>query len=415
MKWEKRDDIVYFMRNDKFFCIDTKKFKWAVGTSLHETANKLETLEKKDNHNFSDYINIVLHVTNHCNLHCSYCYAGMAEKRKYIDINDLKFLINILNDSKLRRINFIFHGGEPLFDFKRFSFLVDTIAKNTSKEHRFYLQTNGTLFNSHNLTFFKDMFSSISISIDGYEDYHNKYRKNYDNAGSFETVIKNYHMLVNAGIPVVTNSLLTSTADPDKLFDFFLDNGIYSIKLNPVTNSGRAIMALTQKEKDIHQITQNYIIFIKKIIQHNLDHDKTLHEANLRSFFYKITGKMSPYICSNDPCGMGNIMLMLDENGILYPCEEFYGINDFKIGYIKTFTCLDKIRTCCSTVTKQFEIEKSDLCNDCPYLIFCGGMCLKRYYMRNHDICFFQRETIQFFLNYIIDNLNRLDHIKKML
>jgi len=60
-------------------------------------------------------ITAIIKPTHECNLACKYCYIEDSIKQGKMNFKTLKNTIQqLLNLTKRDRINFIWHGGEPL-------------------------------------------------------------------------------------------------------------------------------------------------------------------------------------------------------------------------------------------------------------------------------------------------------------
>ena len=414
MEFHKSNSIYYYQNTNKYFVLNPQTKNWIIGTNLNQITETLSQKINKKETNDEDLINIVLHITNICNLNCAYCYVDQQSEKRNISDEIILMLINTLNQSNFRKVNFFFHGGEPLIHYEKLKKYTQLFKLKLEKSYKIHVQTNGTLINQEMVDFFKEMDFSISISIDGYESYHNSNRKFKNRKNSFQNVMQKFDLLRKNELPVATNSVFTSAVDPEKLFHFFKSNSITGIKLNPVINSGNAIKCLDDSKKDIDLIIKNYLTFIDLLVENNLKNTQKFHEANLRSFLYKLSGVSSPFICNNSPCGMGNTMFMINENGDFYPCEQLYDLEQFKIDNISNIPSLNILRIKSSSIINSFQLKQNEYCYNCPYLYFCGGLCMKRLFINDISLCKFRKNTIDYFLSIIL-NYSDKPHILKEL
>lgn len=86
------------------------------------------------------------------------------------------------------------------------------------------------------------------------------------------------------------------------------------------------------------------------------------------------------YMCSRSPCGAGDSIIMVDEKGDIYPCEEMYGKNDFIIANVEDIGSgkeFEKILSRSPAILKLKErrIENIPRCKNCIWRSFCGGGC----------------------------------------
>lgn len=108
-------------------------------------------------------------------------------------------LAEYIREKNLSRILVVFHGGEPLLagteTIERIvTKIIKAIPQTVSLD--FSLQTNGTLLNEENLKVLEDLDISVSLSIDGPENIHDKHRLNHAGKPSFAEVEKALKLLV---------------------------------------------------------------------------------------------------------------------------------------------------------------------------------------------------------------------------
>lgn len=97
----------------------------------------------------------------------------------------------LLQTTKIDRLTFIFHGGEPMMakmnDLERFIELAQQRMGQLTKLG-FAIQTNGTVFNSEWAAFFERSKIAIGVSIDGPPEYHDIHRRTKQNKPTHELV-----------------------------------------------------------------------------------------------------------------------------------------------------------------------------------------------------------------------------------
>lgn len=140
--------------------------------------NSLKTYSLQDiMHSISEVPQIVIEVTEECNLHCSYCYYGemyynngkrSANMNTENCISVLRELLSI-RSVFYNSIVISFYGGEPLLNINLIRTVV-LFCKNEfpNFEYTFSLTTNGTLLLKH-IDFLEEYNFRILISLDGDE------------------------------------------------------------------------------------------------------------------------------------------------------------------------------------------------------------------------------------------------------
>lgn len=161
--------------------------------------------DRLDNHisNLSFWI----HINNHCNLDCSYCFVDKYKATMSdVTIETITSQIRSTVDSrKVKNINITYAGGEPTLS-------LDTIFKFSSKLrtkldgsdawlHEAII-TNGTRISDKLIDFIQSNNCSIGISLDGYgAEFHDRHRVfKVSRKGSWDLVESNIQLLLQHGI-----------------------------------------------------------------------------------------------------------------------------------------------------------------------------------------------------------------------
>jgi uncharacterized protein len=167
-------------------------------------------------------MNLVLSLTERCNLRCTYCYYKVShETRSLVMSNDImEAAIRLAFERTLslnqRFLNITFFGGEPLLcmdsirrgvelakglvheQFGEDVLLGPPTSNTTSPKFRlrFAVNTNATLLNEDIIEYLKREKFRIYLSLDGPESHHNICRRQVCGEGSFK--------LIEPHIPVLT-------------------------------------------------------------------------------------------------------------------------------------------------------------------------------------------------------------------
>lgn len=143
---------------------------------------------------------LVLQVTQDCNLRCDYCfyvsekYLGRKFSQKNMDFDLAKRALDyfIEHSASNDEIIVAFYGGEPLL---RLDLIKKCIAymeeKVQDREVKYAMTTNGTLLSLEIAKYLYEKNINLMISLDGTRDNHNKHRVFANGKGSFDIVMKN--------------------------------------------------------------------------------------------------------------------------------------------------------------------------------------------------------------------------------
>lgn len=138
-------------------------------------------------------IQLIIKVTNGCNLRCKYCYNAAKEfKHEVISLDKVEKMFGLVAD--FDQVDVIFHGGEPMLASKDFYTKVLELEKKVSVQTgvKFsnQIQTNATLLDSQWANYFKKNHISVGISFDGI--YNDAYRgKTEDTLKAVDILKKN--------------------------------------------------------------------------------------------------------------------------------------------------------------------------------------------------------------------------------
>ena len=189
----KRKDIHYF------FC----DLRAAVSGCLRENEKREAVTYYEFNGEFNEYpVLSEVAVTYRCNLNCEFCYVGDKDYRELNTDDTKKILFKIYHEAKIPSVSFT--GGEPLLR-KDIYTLVEYASKIGLWTN---IITNGTLLTKQiveNLK--KSGLSSTQVSIEGPNPkIHDKIS---GVTGSFQKTVQGVKLLLDAGIPVHTNTTVS--------------------------------------------------------------------------------------------------------------------------------------------------------------------------------------------------------------
>lgn len=178
---------------------------------------------------------LIWHVTNRCNLKCLHCGVWGGERR-YQDLSSADFFARLPELLSLGLRAVTLSGGEPFLRRDLF----EIVAGLKAAALKVAIVTNGHYMQRYAAQIRAAGFDSISISLDGLRDSHNRMRVSSD---SYEQVIEAIRLARAYGIPIVN---VNTSVSPDNLAELaelrelIFAAGANHWVLRPVAPAGRA-------------------------------------------------------------------------------------------------------------------------------------------------------------------------------
>lgn len=316
-----------------------------------------------------------LHIAHDCNLRCQYCFASTGDfgkGRKLMDFETGKAAIDFLIEKSQgrRNLELDFFGGEPLMNFEVVKQIVEyarSIEKQHNKNFRFTITTNGLLLNDDKIDFINKEMSNVVLSIDGRKEINDKLRKCVDGSGSYDIIVDKYKRLVekrNHENYYVRGTFTKYNLDFTKDVMHLNELGFDQISVEPVVGEESSGYALT--DSDIPAVFDEYLTLSKEILNQR-------ENGNRFNFFhFMLDLDQGPCAIKRlRGCGCGNEYVAVTPDGDIYPCHQFVGMEDWKMGsvYDKSINLEMKDSFARANVYGKEE------CKDCWAKFYCSGGC----------------------------------------
>ena len=329
---------------------------------------------------------LCLHIAHDCNLACRYCFAEEGEyhgRRALMSLEVGKKALDFLiaNSGSRRNLEVDFFGGEPLMNFEVVKQVV-AYARSKEQEYgkhfRFTITTNGMLLNDSNIDFINKEMSNVVLSIDGRKAVNDRMRKRVDGKGSYDIILPKYQRLVaQRGDKeyYVRGTYTKYNLDfSNDVFDL-LEHGFDQISVEPVMADENDPYAIT--EADLPAIFKEYEVLMNKI----LDYEKTGKKFNF--FHFMLDLDQGPCAIKRlRGCGCGNEYVAITPDGDIYPCHQFVGMEEWKMGNLEEGT-FDQAKK--ANFAKAHIYTKPD-CRECWARFYCSGGCNANNYQYAGDI-----------------------------
>ncbi|NET28346.1 radical SAM/SPASM domain-containing protein [Okeania sp. SIO1I7] len=281
---------------------------------------------------FQEISNLIVKVTNRCNLNCSYCYENIVQKGQDMDLKTFKNLVDkVMKNSVQNRINFILHGGEPtLIGIEWITAAVEYAkqqAKIYGKSTTFGIQTNMIALTDKLINTFIDLNVHISCSLDGphylkgaMRDYAQKAYQCYQLARKLDA---------NVGILMTINH--SNYQYFTEIIDWLKNElQVREFKANVITSVGAGYNLPPLSAEQVFTAQKDILNAMiktegKEIVEENL-------KVELLRFF---DNNRRETLCAEKTCGAGKRVVGITPDGSLLPCGRFqWDDYNFQLGHL---------------------------------------------------------------------------------
>ena len=327
-----------------------------------------------------------LNIAHDCNLRCEYCFAAKGDfgtGRELMPFETAKKAIDFLIEKSGNRHNLEvdFFGGEPLMNFDVVRKTVEyarSIEKEHGKNFRFTITTNGLLLTDDKIDFINREMLNVVLSLDGRKEVNDKLRISPNGSGSYDVIVPKYQKLVaERGDKdyyvrgTFTKNNLDFTKDVIKMSELGFDQ----LSIEPVVSDTKLDYSI--KSEDLPRVFEEYETLAKEII-------KRKKSGKCFNFFhFMIDLDQGPCAIKRlRGCSCGNEYIAVTPNGDVYPCHQFVGEKQWKMGNVIENSFNEKIKT----KFAKTNIYTKEKCKNCWAKFFCSGGCNANSWQYEGDI-----------------------------
>lgn len=323
---------------------------------------------------------LCLHIAHDCNLGCRYCFAEEGEyhgRRALMSLEVGKQALDFLvaNSGNRRNLEVDFFGGEPTMNFDVVKELVRygrSLEGPHNKNFRFTLTTNGVLLDNDIMEFANREMANVVLSIDGRKEVNDYMRPTRNGKGSYDLIVPKFRKF--AELRNQTNYYVRGTFTHHNL-DFsedvlhLADLGFKQISVEPVVAPPEEPYAI--REEDLPKLLEEYDKLAKEMIKR----EKEGRGFNFFHFMIDLT--QGPCVAKRlSGCGSGTEYLAVTPWGDLYPCHQFVGMDEFKLGDVWHGVQAEEIRD----EFKLCNVYAKEKCRNCFARFYCSGGCAANSY-----------------------------------
>jgi len=363
-------------------------------------------------------LNVIIKMTNACNLKCRYCSLGKKENFKFIDMPILKKIIDLIAKTGKTTVSVIFHGGEPtLIDVKIYRDIIEYAQKYKDIQFLWKMQSNCFCIDDEFIKLLKDKNIILGVSIDGDKESHNKYRIDSSGNGTYDKITENIIKLKKndihcSALIVVNHSMMSKSID---FIDWFDKNNI-QLKINPIIDCGEV-----RGDESMVLKSGEYADYIIRVFKYILDNEIECAVQPVEELFKVSLGIGNIHECTFSK-NCYERFLCIDYNGDIYPCGRFCDIHRYKLGNVLDENT-DIYNSNSFRALKRLNLRINEKCGECSYKAYCNGGCISIRVLRDdieNPLCedykkiidFFRTEGISLYKKYLINKRQTL--LKKL-
>ncbi len=277
-------------------------------------------------------------------------------------------------------ISICFQGGEPtLMGLEFYRKWIEIEAGYPERIFSHSIQTNGILIDKEWAEFFQKNRFLVGISVDGYEELHDRYRKDVNGFGTFEKIKQSINILHNHKVEI--NGLCVVTKDcalkPHKVYRRLKELGFKYIQFIACIDGADEVPDYSLPE-DL------YASFLCAVFDDWYTDWENGNYTSIRLFddFVHLLCNRIPSSCSLS--GRCPKHLIVESDGSLYPCDFYVG-KDYLIGNISQMSVENAVESDCAKAFRKGRINPAD-CSSCRFFGMCHSGCRSDFIKNENEM-----------------------------
>lgn len=307
-----------------------------------------------------------LHLTDRCNLRCSYCYLPHVREDMSLETGraaiDSIFRSAVANHFK--QIKLKYAGGESLLQFPLILEL-HSYARQLAEAHGFSLEevvlSNGTLLTGEMAKTLKSLGIRLMISMDGMGHYHDSQRPYAGGRGSFKDVSDAVDIALTCGfVPNISVTVSSRTAEGlPHIMEWILERELpFSLNFYRENDlSASHVDMQLDEEKIINGMKAAF-----KVIEDHMPR---------KGFLGGIIDRANLASSHTHTCGVGQNYLVFDQNGQVAKCQMHIRKPVTNLHVMDPLAVIraDQIGI------QNLSVEEKEGCKTCEWKYWCTGGC----------------------------------------
>jgi uncharacterized protein len=327
-----------------------------------------------------------------CNLKCQYCYY-LKKKDIYPEGESFRMPDDILEEYIVQHIeastepviSFSWHGGEPtLLGLDYFRKIVDLQRRHQPLNRRIAngLQTNGTLLDDAWCRFLAAEGFAVGISIDGPQEFHDRYRLTGDQKSTFKQTMRGYKLLLKHRVLCEVLCVVNegNVQSPIQVYRFLKQLKARYISFLPLVEP---VSGMANGVSRNSVPSEAFGMFLCAIFDEWKARDigrvkvQIFEEAARTAFGQEHTLCVFRKVCGGVP--------VIEHNGDFYSCDHFVDA-EHCLGNIQEKPLVELLESPAQKAFGQAKLESlPSCCRACEVRSMCNGGCKKNRFLLTQD------------------------------
>lgn len=314
----------------------------------------------------SKQLDVWLHLTDICNLRCSYCYLPHNPIRMSEDTGRscLNAVFRSAIQHKMRRVKLKFAGGEPLIS-SGLIFNLWNYGQELANETGIILDgvvlTNGYLLTKNLIVQLKKAGIRLMVSLDGISSSHDAQRHLANGEGTVERILKNIETAIDNGVrPEISVTVTNQNAqDIAATVEWILQRDL-NFNLN------------FYRENDYSKDHDELRLEEEKIIAGMMGGYRTIENLlPMHSFIGGLLDRTNSGAAHHKTCGVGQDYLVFGPQGMVSKCQMTLDehITDATVDDPLALVRSDGLGII------NLSVDEKIGCRDCNWKYWCTGGC----------------------------------------
>lgn len=314
---------------------------------------------------------LCLNIAHTCNLSCRYCFvpAQLRTGQSLMPPEVIRAAVDFLiRETPYEYLTMDFFGGEPLLNLDGVKFAVNyALEQGKQKKWKFTLTTNALLLDDDAISFFKKYNISLVLSCDGRPEVHDAYRVTGSGASTSSLVENRLRRFFETGgcqEYYVRGTYTRQNLDFAQDVLYLADLGARSISLEPVVAPSDQQYSL--REEDLARLRREYLHLARLL------RERERGGKEISYYHYDFDLRGGPCVAKRlTGCGAGYQYLAVTPEGELYPCHQFVGHADYRMGDVWQGITAPELQE----RFRGAHVYQKASCRNCWARFLCGGGC----------------------------------------